>query len=288
MSERVSQLAGHLNYPTGLLAGQVAIITGSGQGIGAEAARLFAKEGAKVVVADIDAQKCNAVADGINKDGGKALAVPGDILKQEYIDALVKSAADFGDGKINIIVNNAGYTWDGVIHKMTDKQWDTIMALHCTAPFALVRAAAPYFRVRDGAPRCIVNISSTSGVHGNAGQLNYSVAKAGITGFTKTIAKEWGPSFGVRANTVAFGHILTRLTAAKEDGAFVTGPDGEKIALGIPVKQKQAAGDAAYADIPLRRAGTATEAASAVLAVASPLFSYVTGQTIMVTGGRNM
>jgi 3-oxoacyl-[acyl-carrier protein] reductase len=125
-------------------------------------------------------------------------------------------------------------------------------------------------------------------VHGNAGQLNYSLAKAGITGFTKTIAKEWGPSFGVRANTVAFGHILTRLTAAKEDGAFVTGPDGEKIALGIPTKQKEAAGDNAHADIPLRRAGTATEAASAVLAVASPLFSYVSGQTIMVTGGRNM
>jgi 3-oxoacyl-[acyl-carrier protein] reductase len=125
-------------------------------------------------------------------------------------------------------------------------------------------------------------------VHGNAGQLNYSLAKAGITGFTKTIAKEWGPSFGVRANTIAFGHILTRLTAAKEDGAFVTGPDGEKIALGIPTKQKEAAGDNAHADIPLRRPGTATEAASAVLAVASPLFSYVSGQTIMVTGGRNM
>lgn len=214
--------------------------------------------------------------------------MPGDILKAEYVNDLVKKAAEFGDGKINIIVNNAGYTWDGVIHKMTDKQWDTILALHCTAPFTLVRAAAPYFRVRDGAPRCIVNISSTSGVHGNAGQLNYSLAKAGITGFTKTIAKEWGPSFGVRANTIAFGHILTRLTAAKEDGAFVTGPDGEKIALGIPTKQKEAAGDNAHADIPLRRPGTATEAASAVLAVASPLFSYVSGQTIMVTGGRNM
>ncbi|KAF4960627.1 hypothetical protein FGADI_795 [Fusarium gaditjirri] len=288
MSDRVSQLAGHLNYPKGLLAGQVAIITGSGQGIGAEAARLFAKEGAKVVVADIDAEKSKAVADDINKNGGQAIAVPGDILKAEYVNDLVKKAAEFGDGKINIIVNNAGYTWDGVIHKMTDKQWDAILALHCTAPFTLVRAAAPYFRVRDGAPRCIVNISSTSGVHGNAGQLNYSLAKAGITGFTKTIAKEWGPSFGVRANTVAFGHILTRLTAAKEDGAFVTGPDGEKIALGIPTKQMQAAGDNAHADIPLRRAGTATEAASAVLAVASPLFSYVSGQTIMVTGGRNM
>ncbi|EEU36544.1 uncharacterized protein NECHADRAFT_42518 [Fusarium vanettenii 77-13-4] len=288
MSDRVNQLAGHLNYPKGMLAGQVAIITGSGQGIGAEAARLFANEGAKVVVADIDADKCNAVAESIKSNGGQAIAVSGDVLKADYIDTLIKRAAEFGDGKINIIVNNAGYTWDGVIHKMTDKQWETIIALHCTAPFTLVRAAAPYFRVKDGAPRCIVNISSTSGVHGNAGQLNYALAKAGVTGFTKTIAKEWGPMFGVRANTVAFGHISTRLTAAKEEGAFVKGPDGEKIALGIPTKQKQAAGDAAHADIPLRRPGTATEAASSILAVASPLFSYVTGQTIMVTGGRNM
>ncbi|CAG9946586.1 unnamed protein product [Clonostachys rosea f. rosea IK726] len=288
MSDRVSQLANQLNYPRGLLAGQVAIITGSGQGIGAEAARLFAKEGAKVVVADIDEKKCKDVADSINSLGGSALGVPGDILKQDYVNSLIKKAADFGNGKIHIIVNNAGYTWDGVIHKMTDKQWDTIIALHCTAPFNIVRAAAPYFRVKDGEPRNIINISSTSGVHGNAGQLNYALAKAGVTGFTKTIAKEWGPAFGVRANSIAFGHILTRLTAAKEDGAFVTGPDGEKIALGIPIKQKQAAGDGAYADIPLRRPGSATEAASSILAVASPLFSYVSGQTIMVTGGRNM
>ncbi|KAF5022498.1 hypothetical protein F66182_5470 [Fusarium sp. NRRL 66182] len=288
MSDRVSQIAGHLNYPKGLLDGQVAIITGSGQGIGAEAARLFAKEGAKVIVTDIDAEKCNAVAESINNNGGKAIAVPGDVLKPDYIETLIKSAADFGEGKINIIVNNAGYTWDGVIHKMTDKQWDNIIALHCTAPFTLVRAAAPYFRVRDGAPRCIVNISSTSGVHGNPGQLNYALAKAGVIGFTKTIAKEWGPAFGVRANTIAFGHIATRLTAAKEDGAFVTGPDGEKIALGIPAKQREVTGENAHADIPLRRPGTAAEAASAVLAVVSPLFSYVTGQTIMVTGGRFM
>lgn len=228
------------------------------------------------------------MADSINSSGGSALGVPGDILKQDYVNSLIKKAADFGNGKIHIIVNNAGYTWDGVIHKMTDKQWDNIIALHCTAPFNIVRAAAPYFRVKDGEPRNIINISSTSGVHGNAGQLNYALAKAGVTGFTKTIAKEWGPAFGVRANSIAFGHILTRLTAAKEDGAFVTGPDGEKIALGIPIKQKQAAGDGAYADIPLRRPGSATEAASSILAVASPLFSYVSGQTIMVTGGRNM
>ncbi len=208
----------------------------------------------------------------------------------------MKAAADFGTGRINIIVNNAGYTWDGVIHKMTDKQWDTILAVHNTAPFRLVRTAAPYFRVKDGQSRCIINISSTSGLHGNAGQANYAVAKAGVTGLTKTIAKEWGPQFGVRANTVAFGHILTRLTAAKEEGAYVTTPDGEKVALGIPGQQIQArkggdggdGGDTAYKDIPLGRPGTATEAAKSILAVASPLFSYVNGQTISVTGGRNI
>lgn len=173
-----------------------------------------------------------------------------------------------------------------MIHKITDKQWDTIVNLHATAPFKLIRAAAPYFRVKDGEPRCIVNISSTSGLHGNAGQANYSFAKAGVTGLTKAIAKEWGPQFGVRSNTVAFGHIQTRLTAAKEEGAFVTTPDGEKVALGIPQKQKDSS--ASYADIPLRRPGSATEAAGAVMAVCSPLFSYVNGQTISVTGGRNM
>jgi 3-oxoacyl-[acyl-carrier protein] reductase len=190
-------------------------------------------------------------------------------------------------------VNNAGFTWDGVLHKTTDKQWETILKLHCTAPFQLVRAAAPYFRVKDGRDRSIVNISSTSGLHGNAGQANYAVAKAGITGLTKTIAKEWGPAFGVRANTVAFGYITTRLTQAKEEGAFVTTPDGTKVALGIPGAQQAArkggnAGQQAYPDIPLRRPGSPKEAAGVVLAVCSPYFSYVTGQTLSVTGGRNI
>lgn len=172
--------------------------------------------------------------------------------------------------------------------KITDKQWDTMLQLHNTAPFKLVRAAAPYFRVKDGEPRNIVGISSTTGIHGNAGQANYSVAKAGITGLGKTIAKEWGPSFGVRANTIAFGQIATRLTAAKEQGGHVTLEDGTKISLGIPQQQLSGRTEDAYSDIPLRRPGTATEAASAVLAVCSPYMSYVTGQTIMVTGGRNM
>lgn len=186
--QRVSQIAGHL-YPHGMLAGQVAyvfnlrtlssesgakltshyrIITGSGQGIGAETARLFAKEGAHVVVQDIDGAKAESVAQAISDAGGRAIAVPGDLLNAQHIDELVQKSANFGGGKIHIIVNNAGFAWDGVIHKMTDKQWDTILAIHNTAPFKLVRAAAPYFRVKDGEPRCIINISSTSGINGKA------------------------------------------------------------------------------------------------------------------------
>ncbi|KAJ9191847.1 hypothetical protein DTO027B5_6801 [Paecilomyces variotii] len=297
--DRLSQINKHLNYPQGLLAGQVAIITGAGQGIGAEAARLFANEGAKVVVADIDADKANAVANAINSaEAGRAIAVVGDVTDSKYIETLVAKAAEFGNGKIHIIVNNAGFTWDGVIHKMTDKQWETMLAVHNTAPFKLVRAAAPYFRVKDKEPRVIINISSTSGIHGNAGQVNYALAKAGVVGLTKTIAKEWGPAFGVRANTIAFGHVTTRLTAAKEDGAFITAPDGTKVPLGIPGKQlaarKGGSGDAAkspaqeYPDIPLGRPASPEEAARSIVGVASPWFSYVNGQTIMVTGGRNM
>ncbi|PGH23373.1 hypothetical protein AJ80_02626 [Polytolypa hystricis UAMH7299] len=290
--DRVSQVSSHLNYPRGLLAGQVAIITGAGQGIGAEAARLFANEGAKVVIADLDANRAESVAKSINDASpGRAISVAGDVQDHEYLKRVVAKAAEFGNGKIHIIVNNAGFTWDGVIHKLTDKQWDTIIAVHATAPFKLVQAAAPYFRVKDGEPRVIINISSTSGIHGNAGQANYAVGKSGMVGLTKTIAKEWGPAFGVRANTIAFGHILTRLTAAKEAGAFITTPEGEKISLGIPQKQLAVKeGDAAeqYTDIPLRRPGSATEAATSILGVVSPLFSYVNGQTIMVTGGRNI
>ena len=289
MTDRLKQIASHLNYPRGLLAGQVAIITGAGQGIGAECARLFANEGARVVVADIDAAKATEVADRINAacgDINRALAVPGDLLQDGCISDLVAKAAAFGDGKIHILVNNAGFTYDGVIRKMTDAQWDLMVTMHATVPFRVVRAAAPFFRVRDGEPRCVVNVSSTSGLHGNAGQINYAMAKAGVVGMTRTIAKEWGPTFGVRANTVAFGHIETRLTADKEAGAFVE-VDGQKIALGIPRQAKQLKAPA-FQDIPLRRPGTATEAASAILAIASPLSSYITGHTISVTGGRNM
>jgi len=293
MSQRAAQIAGHLNYPKGLLAGQVAIITGSGQGIGAEAARLFANEGAKVVVSDIDAAKAAKVAEDINKSGGKAISVAGDMLDAEYLKVLVKKTAEFGNGKIHIIVNNAGYTWDGVIHKMTDKQWEAMLSIHNTAPFRLVRAAANHMREsakaeieKFGSPqqnRSIVNVSSTSGLHGNAGQANYSTAKMGVLGFTKTVAKEWG-SFGIRCNSIAFGLIDTRLTQARSDKFIEV--EGEKVSLGIP---KEASNPKIREMLtPLRRAGTPEEAASGILLLCSPYASYITGHCLEVTGGAGI
>ncbi|KAK6354743.1 hypothetical protein TWF696_003880 [Orbilia brochopaga] len=290
MADRLKQLQGHIgplsgNYPAGMFAGQTAIVTGSGQGIGAECAKLFAKDGAKVVVCDIDKAKAEAVAKEINESGGKAIACAGDVTSQEYNDELVKKAAEFGNGKIHHLVLNAGFTWDAVIHKMTDKQFDAMINVHNKAPFMLVRAAAPYFRVTDGENRTITTVSSTTGVNGNAGQLNYSIAKSGVTGMAKTIAREWGPKFGVRANCVAYGYIQTRLTASKEAGAFAV-YGNEKVALGIPGAGGPATGG--LKDIALQRGGTPTEAAGAIIALASPLMSYVTGHVLMVTGGRNM
>lgn len=189
-------------------------------------------------------------------------------------------------GKINHIVNNAGFTYDGMIHKITDKQWDLMIAVHNTAPFKIIRAAAKYLRRKDdGQNKTIVNISSTSGLHGNIGQANYATAKAGIVGLTKTIAKEWG-GFGVRCNTVAFGFVDTRLTRAKEAGASIE-VDGQKVALGIPTGGAKTEGNP-FAQIPLGRPATADEVAGSVLMLCTPLASYITGHTLEVTGGRGI
>lgn len=278
-----------------VLEGQVAIITGSGQGIGAAAAKLFAQQGAKVVVTDLDAAKAEAVVNEIRRAGGQAIAVPGDVTAPEYPDKLLQETIK-AFGKLNIIINNAGYTWDGILHKMTDKQWEAMLLVHNTAPFRLIRAATPYMRdvakeelERTGKTvenRCIINISSTSGLHGNAGQANYSTAKAGIVGLTKTVAKEWG-GFGIRCNAVAFGWIDTRLTkerATKDEGEEIE-VEGQKLKLGIP---KNARAPNAEAFIPLKRKGTPEEAAGALLMLASPYSSYITGHCLEVTGGAGI
>ncbi|KAH8101420.1 short-chain dehydrogenase/reductase SDR [Cristinia sonorae] len=291
MAERLSQVAGHLSnaHGRGLLAGEVAIITGSGQGIGRSCAILFAKEGAKVVVSDLDVKKAEAVVDEITAAGGDAIAVGGDVgaddFPQRILDATIKKY-----GKLNHIVNNAGFTFDRMLHTTPDDAFDIIIKVHVRAPFRLIRAAAPYMRIKGNTEnRSVVNVSSTSGLHGNVGQANYAAAKSAVIGLTKTLCKEWGV-FGVRANTVAFGHIVTRLTLAKEDGASIE-IDGKKVALGIPgAKSAKDASAVAQSNplVPLGRPGTPDEAAASILFLASPLAAYVSGHTLEVTGGAGI
>ncbi|KAG6902003.1 hypothetical protein C0995_005803 [Termitomyces sp. Mi166 len=287
MASRLAQVSGHITntYGRGLLAGEVAIITGAGQGIGRSAALLYAKEGAKVVASDIDANRLAAVVEEIKAAGGDAIGVAGDVGADDFpkkvVDAAVKAY-----GKINHIVNNAGFTFDKMLHTTPDDAFDIMMKIHVRAPFRLIREAAPYFRIKSDNPenRSIINVSSTSGLHGNVGQTNYSAAKSAVLGMTKTIAKEWGP-FGVRANSIAFGLVHTRLTAAKESGATIE-IDGKTVALGIPGGRGPANPQAkSYPNIPLRRGATPDEAAGSVLFLSSPLASYVSGHCLEVTGG---
>lgn len=270
---------------------QVVIVTGAGRGIGAAAAKLFAQQGAKVVVNDLNAEPAEEVVAEIKRSGGEALAAAGSVTDPDFPAQLMRRTVD-AYGKINVLVNNAGYTWDGMVHRMSDEQWQAIIDVHVTAPFRMIRAAAEFMRdaakqeLAEGGlkePRCIVNVSSTSGLHGNVGQANYATGKMGIVGLTKTIAKEWGP-FGIRCNTVAFGFIDTRLTRAKEEGETIAVGDQE-IALGIPQKLLR---PERLALIPLGRAATAEEAAGGIVLMASPYAAYITGHTLEVTGGAGI
>lgn len=269
-----------------MLENKVAIITGSGRGIGRAAALLFAEQGASVVVSDIDADPANATATQIQKAGGQAVAFVGDATADDFAAGIVQTAIQ-SFGNLHIIVNNAGYTWDAMIHKMTDRQFDAMMDIHVKAPFRIIRAAAPYIKeaaqkemAEGGAvARKIINVSSVSGTTGNAGQANYASAKAAVLGLTKTMAKEWG-RYNVQSNCVAFGWIETRLTAAKEGGQDLE-REGEKIVLGIPEDFRQIM----TMMIPLGRPGTPQEAAGPILFLASPLADYVSGQVLTVNGG---
>ena len=269
-----------------LLVGKAAIITGSGRGIGKSIAKLFAEHGASVVINDLDGEVAAAAAQEINDAGGRAVVCAGSVTDVEFPDRLVKTAAE-SFGGIDIIVNNAGYTWDAVIQNMTDEQWYAMIDVHLTAPFRIIRAATPYMReaakqeISQGrrVQRKIINVSSTSGVAGNAGQVNYSAGKMGIVGVTKTMAKEWG-RFNINVNAVAYGFIETRLTQAKENQATMQVGD-KAVELGIPDAMRQMAKNF----IPLGRAGTPDEAAGPVLFLASPLSDYVTGAVLLVTGG---
>jgi 3-oxoacyl-[acyl-carrier protein] reductase len=268
----------------GLLDGKAAVITGSARGIGRATAELFIREGAKVLINDIDGDVAEQAAGEIE---GETAVFAGDLTKPGVPDELV-AAANEAFGQVDIVVNNAGYTWDGVVHKMSDEQFQAMLDIHTVVPFRVIRALAPHWREAAKAEagegrevfRKIVNITSISGTMGNAGQANYSAAKAGVTGLTKTIAKEWG-QFKVNVNAVAFGFVETRLTAAKEEAGSIE-REGEKIELGIPEQQRAMASMI----IPLGRPAQPEEAAGPVLFLSSDLANYVHGQILNVTGGQ--
>ncbi|UUZ76565.1 SDR family oxidoreductase [Polaromonas sp. P1(28)-13] len=273
---------------TNRLSGKVALVSGSGRGIGREIALKLAAEGARVVINDLDAAPAQATVADIVARGGQAVACIGSVTDADFGERFVKQALD-SFGGIDIIVNNAGYTWDNVVQKMSDEQWEAMLQVHLTAPFRILRAASGFIReaakkeAEAGQPvfRKVVNISSTSGVYGNAGQANYAAAKAGINGLTKALAKEWG-RYKVNVNSVAFGLIMTRLTEAAADADAKIDIAGQQIKVGVnPQVLKNA-----ESLIPLGRGGTPEEAAGAVYLFCIPESNYVSGQVLVCGGGR--
>src|ERR671910_140579 len=268
----------------GLLDGKAAIITGSARGIGRATAELFIREGAKVLINDIDGDVAEQAAGEIE---GETAVFAGDLTKEGVPDDLVAKGIE-AFGQVDILVNNAGYTWDGVIHKMSDEQFQAMLDIHTIVPFRMARALAPQWReaakqeLGEGKEvfRKIVNVTSVSGTMGNAGQVNYAAAKAGVVGLTKTLAKEWG-QFKVNVNAVAFGFVEPRLTAAKEEGGKIE-MEGREIALGIPEQMRAMAAMM----IPLGRPASPEEAAGPVFFLCSPWSNWVHGQVLNATGGQ--
>ena len=272
----------------GQMDGKVAIVTGSGRGIGQEIAFRLVRDGAKVVINDIDEAPAKETIAAIEKMGGKAVACVGDVSKPDFGDRIVKTAVD-AFGGCHVVVNNAGYTWDSVIQKMSDEQWYAILDVHLTAPFRILRAFQIHLKEAVEKERAagkrvvrkVVNISSTSGVNGNAGQSNYSAGKAGIVGLTKTLAKEFG-RYDVTVNAVAFGYIQTRLTQPLSQGdAGEIEVQGRKVKVGVQGGRIAAMNQM----IPLGRGGLPEEAAGSVYLFCSPDSDYVSGQCLVVNGG---
>jgi 3-oxoacyl-[acyl-carrier protein] reductase len=274
--------------PPFTLNGRVALITGAGRGIGFAVAQKLASCGAAVMINDLDAEPLSKAHAVIESEGGRVAQLSGDITAPDFPQKLVNLALSELGG-LDIIVNNAGYTWDNVIQKTTDEQFQAMLEIHVVAPFRLLRAASGHIResakreIAEGrrVMRKVVNITSVSGTNGIAGQAGYSSGKAAILGLTRTMAKEWG-RYNVTVNAVGFGLIETRLTQALGPEAKIN-VKGRDIAVGVP----QAVHDSVTTAIPLGRRGTPEEAAGPVLFFCSPLSDYVTGETIIASGGMH-
>lgn len=269
------------------LEGKVALVTGSGRGIGRAIAMKLASEGARVVINDLDAGPAEDAVAAIRAIGGEAVSCPGSVTAPDFAERFIGTAVDTYKG-LDLIINNAGYTWDSVIQKMTDEQWYAMIDVHLTAPFRILRAAHPVIRNLAKAEteagqrvvRKVVNISSVAGVFGNAGQVNYAAGKAGIIGMTQTLAKEWG-RMNVTVNAVAYGLIKTRLTEATADGNTTANIEGRDIKLGVNPDLMAMM----ERSIPLGRGGTPEDAAGSVYLFCIPESDYVSGQTLLCTGG---
>jgi len=269
------------------LESRTALVTGAGRGIGRAIAQTLAEYGAAVMVNDLDADPAHETAALIREHGGKAASFAGSVVDPALPQRLVDAAlAQFGS--LDIIVNNAGYTWDNVIQKTTDEQFQAMLDIHLVAPFRILRAASAWIREtakREAAEgrritRKVVNITSIAGTDGNPGQAGYSSGKAGIVGLTKTMAKEWG-RYAVTVNAVGFGIIETRLTQPLAGAAASIDVGGRQIAVGVQPKVLEWVKTAC----PLGRTGTPEEAANAVLFFCSPLSDYVSGEVLICGGG---
>jgi 3-oxoacyl-[acyl-carrier protein] reductase len=269
------------------LKGRTALITGAGRGIGRAIAAKLAGCGASVLINDLDAGPASEAEAAIRAAGGEVTALAGDITGPDFPKQLVEAALK-RYGSIDIIVNNAGYTWDNVIQKTTDEQFQAMLDVHIAAPFRLLRAASAWIREaakREASEgrrvmRKVVNITSIAGTDGNAGQAAYSSGKAGVIGLTKTLAKEWG-RYNVNVNAVGFGLIETRLTQPLAGDQASIDVQGRKIPVGVRPQVLETI----QAVCPLGRAGTVEEAAGAVLFFCSPLSDYVTAEVLICGGG---
>ncbi|KAF5710208.1 3-oxoacyl-(acyl carrier) reductase [Fusarium mundagurra] len=292
MSSRIRNIANHLapndkqlnqiDSDPSRIDGQVVLITGGAQGIGKAAAILLASKGGRIIIADVDKSKASDTVRELESHGYEAAYVIGDALEDGFAEKAVGFALETF-GKINCLINGAGFCYDAAIHKMDDEKFDVIMKIHNYVPFRMVRALSSHWMARENynMPKSIINISSTSGLHGQMGQINYSTAKMGIVGQTKTIASEWA-RYGVRCNAVAYGWIDTRITRPPtSDDTLVVG--GKTIRTGIPIEAKKFRD---VSEIPLARPGTVNDAAGVILFLASPLSAYVTGSCIECAGGR--